>query len=180
MDAARTFFIVAAVIQLLAWTIVLIKPPATASPAAPGVVLHYGLGLRTFGVAVAFLIPVLLIGAMLLIPFPQLGRLTLLGVNLLVLGFVGGILLVTTQRTRIVVTDQGVVGHSPWRPRRDFTWSEILQVTYSLADHCLILHAGGRRKIRASMFLVRVGELTRAIKAHLPADRYASAVRRLK
>jgi hypothetical protein len=184
MDAARTLFILAALVQLVAWTIVALRPRAAGDPSvpavSPGAVLHYGPVLRWFAAAVAFAIPALLIAAMLLIPFPQLTRLALLGVNLLVLGFIGGFLLVATQRTRIVVHDQGVVGQSPFRPRREFTWGEIHQVTYSALDHCLILHGSGRRTIRASLFLVGIHELTRAIKQHLSADRYASAIKRLR
>jgi hypothetical protein len=119
-----------------------------------------------------------LVGVML--TFPPDPRLALLGANLLILGVIGGVVLLETQKTRIAITDAGVVGRSPWRRTRELSWSEIRSVTYSAVDHCLILHGSGRRKIRASLFLVNIGELTRAIKEKVPADRYASAIRRLQ
>jgi hypothetical protein len=173
MEAARTLFVIAALIELVLWAIVALKP---APEPAGKAVLRYGRKLRWFGLAVAFLIPMLLIAFVLLIPAPPLGR----SVTLLVLGLIGGVLLLETQKTRIAVTDAGVVGYSPWRRLRDFAWSDIQGVTYSVVDHCLILHGTGRRTIRASLFLVNIGDLTRAIKEKLPADRYASAIRRLK
>src|SRR5688572_15823259 len=100
MDAARTWFIIIGVVELLLWALAALRPVAV--PAA-GALLQYGSKLRWFGLAVAFVIPTILIAAMLIIPFPQTGRLMLLGANLAVLGLVGGVLLLETQRTRIVV-----------------------------------------------------------------------------
>jgi hypothetical protein len=176
MDAAQTWFVIIGVAELLLWALAALRPVRI--PAA-GTVLQYGAKLRWFGLAVALLIPTILIAAMLLIPFPHTGRLVLLGVNLAVLGLVGGVLLLETQRSRIVVNDSGVVGVSPWRRTHSFSWSEIHAVTYTPLDHCLILHATGGRRIRASLYLRGIEELTRSIKHKLPADRYASAVKRL-
>jgi hypothetical protein len=174
MDAARTWFVIAALIELVLWAIVALRPV----PEPAGKVLRYGRKMRWFGLAAAFLIPMLLITMML--ASPQTGWLKLFGANLLVMGLIAGVPLLETQKTRIAVTDAGVVGYSPWRRPRDFAWSDIQGVTYSVVDHCLILHGTGRRTIRASLFLVNIGELTRAIKEKVPADRYASAIRRFK
>jgi len=177
MDPARTFFILAALIQLVIWAIVIFRPVKD----PPGrVVLRYGPILRGFGICVAFAIPLLLIAAMLSYLFSSLGHLVFLGGSLLVLGLIGGVLLLETQITRIAVADHGVVGRSPWRPLRNFNWGDIRTVSYSTLDHCLILHGPKRYAIRASLYLIHIADLSRAIKENLPGDRYASVIKRLK
>ena len=177
MDAAQTWFIIIGVVELLVWALAALRP--VAMPTA-GAVLQYGSKLRWFGLGVAFACPTVLIATMLIRPFPGIGWILLVGSNLAVLGLVGGVLLLETQRTRVIVNDQGVVGVSPWRRTHSFAWSEIHAVTYAPVDHCLILHGNGGRRIRVSLYLNNIQELTQAIKQKLSADRYASAVKRLQ
>ena len=173
MDTQRLILVGAAVVQLALWLV--LAGRNRTPPASPGtVVLHYGWKLRLLGLCVAFAIPMLII-LLLAATTRQTGQVLPIGVLLLLAGFAGGILLVETQGLYVVVTESGILGISPWRPRREWRWDQIEQVSYSRANRWLTLRGPQQQVIRASFYLVNIRELAQAVLRHVAGSRCTPA-----
>jgi hypothetical protein len=177
MDPQRLFFVAAAVAQFALWLVFAgrYKPPA---PTAGSTVLRYGGALRLFSLAFAFAVPVGTVVIFAVVrgndasPIP-------LGITLLVCGFVVGILMMETQGVFMIVADDKIISLSPWRRRREWRWHEIEQVTFSRLHWSLELHGPRQETIRASLFLVGIGDLARAILRRVSGIKCAPARKRL-
>jgi hypothetical protein len=169
MDPQRLFIVAAAVVQLALWLVFAgrYKRPA----AAPGTtVLHYGWKLRLLGLTIAFVIPMLTIVFFATAPGRHASPLPI-GITFLLCGCAGGALLLETQGVHLIVSSESVVSMSPWRRRLEWRWREIERVTWSRAHWSLVLHGPRQETIRASLFLVGIGELARAILRHVSGNK---------
>ncbi len=173
MEPQRLLLVAAAVVQLALWLVFAgrYKLPAAGPGAA---VLHYGWKLRLLGLTIAFAIPLLTI--LFFVKMPDLRTSPLpIGITFLVCGFAGGMLLMETQGVHIIVSNEAVVSMSPWRRRREWRWHEIEQVTFSRLHSSLVLRGPRQDTIRASLFLVGIGDLARAILRHVSGNKCAAA-----
>ena len=174
MDNVRLIFVAAAVVQLTLW---LMLAGRYKTPAAPpgGFVLRYGWKLRLLGLCIAFAIPMLLIVVLSITSSIAQAPVIRMSVTLLVLGFVGGWLLVETQGVHVIVTDATLASVSPWRRRREWRWSEIERIEYSTLNRWLVLRGPRQEAIRASLSLVGIDDLARAILKQVAGPKYAPA-----
>ena len=174
MDKVRLIFVTAAVVQLTLWLMLAGRYKTPVAPAG-GLVLRYGWKLRVLGLCIAFAIPMLLIVVLSITSTISQGPVIRVSVTLLVLGFVGGWLLVETQGVHLIVTDASLVSVSPWRRRREWRWSEIERVEYSPMNRWLLQHGPRQEAIRASLYLVGINDLARAILKHVSGPKCAPA-----
>ena len=173
MDPQRLFFVAAAVVQFALWLVFAGRYKTPAS--MPSVtVLRYGGGLRLFSLAVAFAVPTWTIVFFAMAPGQRASPVPI-GITFLVCGFVVGILMMETQGAYLIVADNTITSLSPWRRRREWRWHEIEQVTFSRLHWSLELHGPRQEVVRASLFLVGIGDLARAILRHVSGIKCAPA-----
>jgi hypothetical protein len=180
MEEARLIFLVLAAGMFAVWLVVALRrrklPPAVNVIGA----LHYGRWLRLFGLIVALSIPGLMAYVVWYFRWVDISHLIIAGVSLFAMSVLGGVLLLEAERVRLLITDKGLIGISPWRRKREVLWQEVDSVTYSPLNRWFVITGPGRRKIRASRSLVGIENLLKAVKANVPPPRYAPVQRYLE
>jgi hypothetical protein len=138
--------------------------------------VEYSWLIKGIGLVTGLGMPLLVIGLMFVVRFRTERDVYAAGGLLLFFGLLGGWLLLESMRVRVVVSEQGVVGYSPWRAVRSFRWDEVKQVYFSQTSNFVIVGPGGK-KIKVNVLLTGVRELCLAFKRFLPPEVYAGAVK---
>lgn len=160
--------IAAAIVLCVGWIgLAAVRQPRL-TPAPDDVILRYGFTLRCLGLLSALAAPLCMILLMVLAPIPRARDVYLAGGILFGLGCIGGILLLEIEGVRIACNAQRVLSISPWRKERAWRWEEIEQVTFSRLNRWLVLKGPGGKKVRASIYLLRIQDLVQAVKQHIP------------
>src|SRR5688500_11539179 len=110
--------------MVFVWLFLVIRRPP-APPTSDAVVLRYGGLLRMLAWLSALGIPALLIWVMAYLPLRPPNGVMVVGAGMLVFGVIGGLLLIETSRVRIIITDEGIHGFSPWRGERVIPWKQV-------------------------------------------------------
>ena len=168
MPTLQYLFLAVAVALFLFWNLTALVPRRAVKAGNVIAVLRYGRALRLFALTVALAIPTLLAILMLRTPWVDPQRLLLAGGTLTVLSLLGGALLLEVERVVITVTDDGLIGDSPWRRRRELRWPEIERITYSGVNRWYAVVGRDGRTIRASAFLVGLPTLLQALQERVP------------
>jgi hypothetical protein len=147
-------------------------PPVDAASGA--VVLRYHFLIRALSVPVA-LFPLALV--VLLFVFPPKDRAEVLAAAGVLVGFTlaGAFLLLETWLFRVIVTDQEVIRHSPWRRPVLIPWDEVVEVSYSRLNSWFVLTASDGRKVRVAQLLSGVPTFAARVQRHLRPEVYADA-----
>lgn len=172
MNEERFWVASAAAALILAWFYLARRPAPAALPGET--VLSYRLSLRVFAWLTALAIPSLLIAIM--VSGRSFLNPLLLGGVMLGLGFLGGLLLLETERTRFMVSTTGLRSFSPWRGPREIRWREVDKVTFSGPNRWFVLTAGAM-KIRVSCLLAGVKTFAAKVQEHVAAERRVEAER---
>jgi hypothetical protein len=173
MDVLRFIFVVPAVGLFVFWLAAAMashRPPADVKIIAE---LRYSRGIRLFALLLVLIIAGLMIFVIWFLPWlpsrqPYLiaAGCTFLGLNLL-----GGLLLLETARVRLYLTEDALIGDSPWRRRRTIRWQEVENVTYSPLNRWFTVIGPGGRAIRASRSLAGLSDLLEMLKTRVPPER---------
>jgi hypothetical protein len=87
----------------------------------------------------------------------------------------GAHLFVETWAFRVVVSDAAVTMYLAWRRPVTIPWAEVVEVSYSEADACLVLTGPDGREVRAPLYLDGAATLASAILDRLDPAVYAGA-----
>ncbi|MCI0376162.1 MAG: hypothetical protein L0215_01015 [Gemmataceae bacterium] len=168
METARWVVIAAAIVLSVGWIGVAIVKRPRPTPAPDDIVLRYGFTIRFLGVLSALGAPLCMILLMVLAPLPRPRDAYWAGGILFCLGCLGGILLLEIAGVRLTFNAQRVLSISPWRQQLEWRWEEIEQVSFSRLNRWLVLKGPGGKKVRASIYLLRIRDLVQAVKQHIP------------
>jgi hypothetical protein len=130
--------------------------------------LRYSRPLRLFALIIALAIPALMGYVISRDIWINQRYLSAAGSAFLIMSWLGGLLLLETERACIYLTDDAIVGYSPWRLRRDIRWDEIHQVSYSALNRWFVI-VGPTGVIRASRSLVGLPALLAELQKRAPA-----------
>jgi hypothetical protein len=172
MQTLRVMFLVPAVGLFVLWLAAALashKRPAADIRAE----LRYGVGLRLFALLVALAITGLMIYVVWFLPWRpgEEQHLAIAGASFLGMSLLGGLLLLETARVRLYITEDALIGDSPWRRRRTIRWAEVEHVSYSALNRWFAIVGPGGRAIRASRSLVALSALLEMVKARVPPER---------
>lgn len=141
------------------------------------VVVRYRPFLRIFAWLVALGIPTLAIALMVRAPVRERADPWWAGALMLALGLLGGLLLLETERTEIVLSEDGIRGTNAWRGERHIAWGQVAEVSFSALNRWFVFRSLQGETIRVSLFMGDMPRFVAQIKKHLPADKYAKATR---
>ena len=96
-----------------------------------------------------------------------------LGTILIVLGIVW--LMLEVLRTHIRITPEGLVKRGAWGRTRALSWSAIRQVKYSVLNQWFVFIGADRTRLRVSILMGGIGDLERAVRAHLQPPTFEDA-----
>jgi len=172
MEGTQIVFLALAGGLVMLWLAVALtrrRPPAT-----PGILaeLHYGRFLRLFALVIALIIPALMAYVVWFLPWIGPEHLVIAGGAFSCMSVLGGLLLLETEKVRLYVAGDRLVGLSPWRRRREIAWHDVQDVSYSRLNRWFVITGPGGRRIRASRSLVGLPVLLAAIREKVPADRW--------
>jgi hypothetical protein len=176
MDLPRLVLSSAATALAALWVGAALLPRRRPSGVTIRAELRYGRRLRLFAIIVALTIPALLAWLVWRVPGQSVRHLNVFGAAFAVLGLMGGLLLLETERVRIYLVDDGIVALSPWRGRRALLLSEVQSVTYSRLNRWFVIVGKDGTTVRASRSLCGLPVLLQALYERAPA-RCAPAVK---
>jgi hypothetical protein len=126
------------------------------------------------GVGLGLLVPALLIVLMIAVPPKKQEEVLALGIGGTAFTLLSAFLLVETLRFRVVVSDEGLRSHSPWRPVRFLPWEEVRSVTSHSPTSYFVFRGRGRR-VRVPLWFTGLDRLVDAARRHLPPNVAAEA-----
>ena len=85
-----------------------------------------------------------------------------------------------SRRLRIQVLPAGLRAFSPWRPRVDLRWTEVLAVAWDARREALVIRDAGGRAIRVPARLVGQAQLEAVLRAKLPPATLAEPLAALR
>jgi hypothetical protein len=142
-----------------------------------GVVLRYRAFLRIFAWVAALGIPALALVLMVRAPVREGADPWWAGALMLLAGVVGGLLLLETERTEIVLDETGLRGVNAWRGERSIAWGQVADVSFSGLNRWFVVRGLRGETIRVSAFMGDMHVFRETIRKHVPQDRYAKALR---
>ncbi len=177
MGPEYTLYLFVAVLALILFGLAALsaRRPGKLDPATGELVMTYSLPLRVVGVGLGLLAPTLLIVLLLAAPPKGQEQVLAAGIGGTVFALLGGFLLLETLRFRVVVSDEGLRSHSPWRPVRFLPWEEVTFVTSHSPTNYLVFHGKGRRRVRVPLWFTGLDLLVAAARRHLPPKVAAEA-----
>jgi hypothetical protein len=174
----QTVYVLLAAALMLAWLVLLVRGPRRVE--VPNLaVLRYGVFWRSLALALALAPPVIMVYAVWGVPWRNEATLTFAGVLFLATSVVCGLPLIEATRVQIVITEEGLLRHSPWSGPLTVKWIEVESVRYSALNRWFIV-AGAGQAIRVSRYLGGIGAFVEAVRRKVAAERCVSAAAALE
>lgn len=181
METAQILFLTAALALALFWIGVALTGRRRASTRMMvAAELHYGRFLRLFALVTALCVVTLTGYVVSEVRWRSLEQLCAAAGAFLALSGLGGLLLLETEKTRLYLTEDALIGESPWRRRRVIRWDEVQRVRYSGINRWFIIEGPAGQTIRVSRYLVGLPQLLAALqtKAHARCSAQVQAMLR--
>lgn len=138
-------------------------------------VLRYGSWLRSLALALAMLLPMIMIFVIAVFPWRDQKTLIYAGSSYLVTCLAAGLAHIEVSRGLVYITEEGVTRISPWKGRVTLHWNEIERVEYSGLNSVFVVIGAGRR-IRVSRYLDGIKVFVETLKRKLATERFKPAI----
>jgi hypothetical protein len=172
VETMQTVYVLLAAALMLAWLVLLVRGPRRVE--VPNLaVLRYGVFWRSLALVLALVPPVIMVYAVWGFPWRNESTLTFAGV-LFLASVVCGLPLIEATRVQIVITEEGLLRHSPWSGPLTLKWIDVESVRYSALNRWFIV-AGAGQAIRVSRYLGGIGVFVDAVRRKVAAERCVSA-----
>jgi hypothetical protein len=177
MDPEYTAYVFVGVIAVILFGLAGIsaRRPGKLDPVTGELVMTYSLPLRVVGVGLGLLVPILLIVVLLAVPLKNEQEALGLGIGGTAFTLLGGFLLLETLRFRVIVSEEGLRSHSPWRPVWSLRWEEVRSVTSHSPTSYFVFRGRGGRRVRVPLWFTGLDLLVAAARRHLPPKVAAEA-----
>jgi hypothetical protein len=175
MGAVNGALIGVAVALFLGGLATLAKRPPKLDPKSRTIVLEHSWLLKGLGLVAGLGMPLLVLVLVLVIGFKKPSDALAAGGLLLFFGLLGGWLLLESMGVRVLLSEEGIEGRSPWRGTRFIPWDEVKEVKFSQAMSWFVVVGRRRDKVRVSMLLVGTQYFVEAVKEYLDPERYEKA-----
>lgn len=174
MNTLEIVLLALAAAVILAWLGLALRGPPKVETPNPLAVLRYGSVQRIGALLLALAPPTIMIYAIWAFRWRSDGTLAAGGAMFLATCLIAGLLLIETERVQVVLSEEGITRHSPWRGMASLTWAEIERIRYSGANRWFVIEGAGRT-MRVSRHLAGVKAFAEAVRTRVERERWASA-----
>lgn len=152
---------------ILSWVLRQARRPIPTEPDGT-LVLAYGRWMVVLGVVCGIVAPAGMVALALTAGFREPNDPYYFAALAAFFPLMGGWCLAEARKRRVVVSETGVVAHSPWgRPRR-VDWSDVATVQFgNLSGYVTLVGRSGER-VKVSIMLRGIAQLADAVRRHVP------------
>jgi hypothetical protein len=175
MSTLQIVFVVLPASLMLLWLILAARGPRKFEAPGAIAVLRYGPSLRTLSLALAMLLPMIMIFVIAVFLWRNEKTLIYAGSSYLATCLAAGLAHIEVSRGLVCITEEGVTRISPWKGRVTLKWTEVERVEYSSLNSVFVVIGAGRR-IRVSRYLSGVKAFADTLKRKLATERFRPAI----
>jgi hypothetical protein len=174
MLTLQIVFVALPVSLMLLWLSLAARGPRKIEVPNAIAVLRYGASLRTLALALALLLPMIMIYVIAVFPWGRDDRLIYAGAAYLMTCLAAGLGHIEVSRGQVCITEEGITRISPWKGRVTLAWMEVERVEYSSLNSVFVVIGAGRR-MRVSRFLSGIKVFADTVKRKLATERFRPA-----
>jgi len=159
----------------LSWVLRQARRPIPTQPDGT-FVLAYGRWMLALGVVCGILAPAGIVVIAVMVGFREPNDPYYVAGLLAFFVLMGGWCLAEALKRRVVVSDRGLVEHSPWRRTRRVDWSDVVAVKFGNLSGYVTLVGRSGQQVKVSIMLRGIAQLADAVGRHVPPALAAAAL----